>query len=696
MNLYPRISTFLSICLLMLLMVLTIMVSCKKESSGEIEKPPKENNQDEIIIEDPNIFSNQLVVLKIKKKEKNLIGNIAGKQLVFKNVDDSTTIFFAPELPLGKQTLTTNLGNITVNVQASTLLSEKQVFDGLQADLLIMNDSKLSDIKKKEIKDFQSEVKKIFSKLTSEQKKEALAIYSANRKSILEVKSIVKNLPNRVLLDEDYYFEDQKNEASLNGKFSSINKSVARNNVQKSHFASSNNYTIISLDCQRQYPDDIASQMGCAARPINSQFSGMINPLVEFGFFSAMTGIAIFMPPVTFGVATVAGSLSVAVAVYILFAELKPYLEIAWDNSSPFLAEKWVLAKEKVSIPKQTIKTENDYQLANYYRARTLSEGDRFPGELSVFMALKKRIKDLIIPVKEIFSPMPDYVNNESIIKSHKINWNVSEISNPKVILKDIDEEKLNFDLVNSREESFSYKLHANFLGQKNEVTVSADIRKGYNEDYSILFTKTINPDFSKIKSFTTYKEGDLLNVYSNIYYYYKILYKGQPVTDLNTPILHNIRRMTFGEAPIDGQPEYFDDYGITFYDELNKKEVTLSFKVKLSNEAYSMIAGKTLNVSSPLYWEGRALKLTFHQNGKLTIDLPGEDFTRQTTWNFVVHSAYDYTYCPNGSEIVTETIGAVQINLNSVDIPPFIILNRDGSYGGSGSSPCGLGFTVR
>jgi len=695
MNLYPRTRTTLSMYMLLICTILMSMISCKKESSGGTEKPPNEDDL-EISIEDPNITSSQLVVLKIKEKENGLTGNISGKQLSFKIVNDSTAIFLAPELPLGKQTLTTNLGNISLNVQAGIALTEKQVFDGLQSDLTILEGSNISDKRMKEIKDFQAEVKKLFVKLTGQQKKEALAIYAANRKSVLEAKTIVKSLPARSLLEEDSYFEDPENKGFSRELFAGRVGHTSPTNAQEFNITAFNDVTIISQDCQKQYPRDISSQMGCAARPINSQYNGLIKPLVDFGFFSAMTGIAVFMPPVTFGVATVAGSLSAAVAVYILFAELGPYIEIAWDNSSKFLSEKWVLAKEKVNVPKQSIKTASTYQLANYYRARTLSGGDQFQGELSVFMALKKRIQELIIPVKEVFSPMPDYLNNESVIKSTKIKWQVSEISNSKVILKEVKENRLDFDLDKSKEETFSYKLHADFLGQIHEVKVSADIRKGYNEDYTVLFTNTYNPDYSKIKSFTTYKEGDLLNVHSNIYYYYKILYKGKPVTDLNNPILHNIRRMTFGEAPIDRLPEYFEDYGITFYDELNQKEVTLSFKVKLSNEAYSMIAGRTLSVSSPLYWEGRALKLIFHQNGKLTIDLPGEDFTRETTWNFVVHSAYDYTYCPNGSEIVTPTIGAVQINLTSVDVPPFIILNRDGTYGGSGSSPCGDGFTVR
>ncbi|WP_156305397.1 hypothetical protein [Sphingobacterium endophyticum] len=696
MNLESKIRSHLSIGLLTMCTIFITLLSCKKESSGGSEPPPKGNDLEGIAIEDSNILSNQLVVLKIKEREKNLTGSIAGKQILFKIVDDTTAIFLAPELSVGKQTLTTNLGNLSLNVQASTSLTEKQVFDGLQKDLTVLNGIDISDQRKKELKGFQTDVLKIFSKLTAQQKEEALAIYSANRKSILQVKSIVKALPERTLLDNETYFEDQENQAFLQ-KRSSLGEGSRRVNmsmVQPS--AASSDYTIISQDCQRQYPGDISSQMGCAARPINTQYYGLEKPLLHFGFFSAMTGMAIYLSPVTLGAATVAGSLSVAVAVYILFAELAPYIEIAWDNSSKFLSEKWVLAKEKVNIPKQTIKSEDSYNLPNYYRARTLSGSDQFPGDLGTFMILKNRILELMAPVRNIFSPMPDYVNKESVIKSTKIKWQVTEVSNSKVLLRDIKENSINFDLADSREESFNYKLHADFFGQRHEVKVNADIRKGYNEDYTILFINTYNPDYSKIKSFTSYKEGDLLNVHSNIYYYYKILFKGQPVTDLNNPILHNIKRMTFGEAPIDRLPEYFEDYGITFYDELNRKEVTLSFKVKLSNEAYSMIAGKTLNVSSPLYWEGRALKLTFHENGKLTIDLPGENFTRQSTWNFEVHTAYDYTYCPNGSEIVTQTIGAVRINLTSADLPPFIILNKDGSYGGSGSSPCGDGFTVR
>ncbi|GEM_PF-2973257 len=696
MNLDSKIRAILSMWILAICTLFIIIVSCKKESSGGTEKPPKENDLKGIAIADPNILSNQLVVLKIKEKGKNLTGKIAGKQVEFKIVDDTTAIFFAPELPSGKQTITTNLGDLSVNVQSSTNLTEKQAFDGLKTDLSVLNNLDISEQRKKEIKDFQTEVFKIFSKLTAQQKKEALAIYSSNRKSVLEVKSIVKSIPVRKLIDEDSFFEEEDNKASGHGMLFLGEKTASSKNRSTSPISVSTEYTFISQECQNQYAGNLSGQMGCTARPINTQYYGLERPLVDFGFFSAMTGIAIYLSPVTFGAATVAGSLSAAVAVYILFAELAPYIEVAWDNSTKFLNEKWVLAKEKVNIPKQTIKSEDNYLLANYYRARTLSASDQFPGDLSIFMTLKSRIKELLEPVKNIFSPMPDYVNNESIIKSSKIKWQVTQISNSKVVLKNIKENSLNFDLVDSREESFNYKLHADFLGQNHEVEVSADIKKGYNQDYEILFSNSYNPDYSKIRSFTTYKEGDLLNVHSNIYYYYKILYKGKPVLHLNNPILYNISRMTFGEAPIDRLPEYFDDYSIKFYDELNQKDVTLSFKVKLSNEAYSMIAGKTLNVSSPLYWEGRALKLTFHENKKLTIDLPGENFTRQSTWNFVVHTAYDYVDCPNGSAIVTPTIGAVQINLNSADVPPFIILNKDGTYGGSGSSPCGTGFTVR
>ncbi|MFD1771328.1 hypothetical protein [Sphingobacterium suaedae] len=664
---------------------LVFICSCEKDTGGD---QPEIETETGISLYGPNITPHQLVLLKLHKKSASIKGKIADKTLEIKILNDSTAFFLAPDLPLGKQTLSTDLGNLAITVKTPNVMTEKQVFDGVEANLSMLDKvPTITDEKKKALKVFRDNVKKLYNSLTDEQKAEALAVYSANRESIVNAGGGIESMQVNTAQHADVEIRNVARNISKD-----FNNSIPTNPV---YSVNQSELTIISRECGARFPGDVEQQMACSVIPLNHQYIGLERPLIEFIGFSTMTGFAIWLSPVTLGVSTIAGSIAVTVAVYILFTELSPYIAIAYDNTSKFLSEQWILAKEKVQIPKQNINTEGSYSLQNYYQQRTISKDDIFTGELGIFMSMKARIKDLLIPLKEIFGVMPDYINKESFIQSENIEWTVSEISSPNVTVTEIKENRLNFQLKNIKEEDFNYKLHANYRGQRHEVKVDAFIRNGYNDDYTVMFAKTYNPDYSKITSFEAFKEGDFVSVYSNLIYQYKVLYKGTPVTNLSTPSLHNIRQVQFADAPSSSQDIYMDDYGLEFFDELNRRNVKLFFKIKISNEAYDRIAGKTLSVSNSLYHNGKSLKFAFNPNGKLIIDLPGEDFTRETSWNFVVHSPFDYVSCPNGSEVIKESIGAVQINLTSVDVPPFIILYRDGSYGGSGSSPCGDGFRV-
>ena len=453
-----------------ILLIQLLFVGCKKKEAGQDDDSgiPVEG---QITVKEKTVTTHQMVALGVKSKvSEQIAGKLGDHSVEIIGIDDSTAGFIVPAMPEGTYRLVSKLGQVELHVKASQSLSETETWATLDNALAsLRNAVNTSSEEIEEVSRFQQEVIELYNKLSAKEKAEALSIYTANRALFNDFLSTL----------EDDVMQQQHAVSKQKMAYAS---DFSDRNIKGNLDARSNIMPIAQSDrekCFALYPSDLVKQYDCQAGKINSQYQGLSRSLADFTLFVTLTGTAITLSPATVGLSTITGSISATVAVYILIAELKPHINRMISSVGSFFVSKWVLIKENVSIKQQTFGSDLPLAIDDIYKQRPLQESDAFSNNFMVLKQSKIAVENAMSKFKSLFKKLPDYANNDTeAISSENIVWSVSEISNPKIKLKEVKANKITFTMDKDGEETFSYALSADYYGQKNTITVSAKYSK--------------------------------------------------------------------------------------------------------------------------------------------------------------------------------------------------------------------------
>lgn len=230
----------------------------------------------------------------------------------------------------------------------------------------------------------------------------------------------------------------------------------------------------------------------------------------------------------------------------------------------------------------------------------------------------------------------------------------------------------------NSIKTQLNYTYKEEFSNVSGSFPIEVELEEEYNYQLQI---GDYNPDYNLITPQQTLNQGQSVSFPNYMVQMVRLLLDGQPVNvgQHGLPWV----QIPFGITPVSGASINDQNYTFTVYDHTNNRNVTFHLNLTLTNQAYSQLVGKTLEIGS-----GTIKKyVTFNSNGTCTsVFGDGSNGVYPTSYQWfgsVISPSYEDCSAAGGNGIITtKIIGVVYLpEGNSVTVPNYILIEEGGTF---------------